>query len=59
MRVSRLRRTLYRLVREFVFLATALLSPAILLPWLMDLIDVAAQNTPYPRLWDGVIVEWK
>ena len=65
MPATRIHRAPYRLVHEFGLFVTALLAPAILLLWLMGLIDVAMhrtlskQNTPYPRLREGVIVEWK
>jgi hypothetical protein len=65
MQVSRLRRGLYWLIREFGFLVTALLAPAILLLWLVDVLKVSAgrsllgENKPYPRLRDGVKVEWE
>jgi hypothetical protein len=41
------------------------LAPAVLLLWLLDVLDEAAQRTllkqhkPYPRLRDGAKVEWK
>lgn len=59
MPAARLRRILYRLVHEFGLFVTALLAPAILVLWLIDVIEVAAQRTllqqdkPYPRLRDG------
>jgi hypothetical protein len=65
MHVGRLRRSLYRLAHECGNLVGALLAPAVLLLWLLHLADVAAQRTllkqhkPYPRLRDGVKVEWK
>jgi hypothetical protein len=64
MQTTRLRRTLYRLVHEFGQLVGALLAPAVLLLWLLDVLEVAAQRTllkrdlRYPRLRDGVQVEW-
>jgi hypothetical protein len=65
MHVGRLHHTLYRLVYELAQLVGALLVPAVLLLWLLDVLEVAAQRTllkrdlPYPRLRDGVKVEWQ